>query len=423
MPTAGATLRPVKGGDNMTTPLEEILKTYDTARHYNSELTPDNFASLYRLHEAGTLNIDDIIQGDKTAALIGTKQESAARAGLNKLINRIHSPNNYSCAPSGYKAVDRLLDGGFYAGLYVIGAISGLGKTTFINNVADNMAKAGRKVIYISLEMATEEIIAKSISRLTYEQATKYGRHVRTFAKDTRQILNGKLWDEYTRDEKQIIDNAIDDYKEYAGNIFIYEAPLGARGFSVYDVADIVAAHAAPDELPPVVFIDYLQIMQPPADRPNLDARRNMDIAITALKQISRDYSAPVIVISSFNRANYNEGVSFAALKESGAIEYTADVVIGLQYEGVEKIANDEHIDNEKKRLIKIKQEIAQNEIKAEKGEPQNIQVKLLKNRNGVKGSTTIYYLPKYNYFYEAKGRAAAGQDDDTKTKTPTKRY
>ena len=171
MPTAGATLRPVKGGDNMTTPLEEILKTYDTARHYNSELTPDNFASLYRLHEAGTLNIDDIIQGDKTAALIGTKQESAARAGLNKLINRIHSPNNYSCAPSGYKAVDRLLDGGFYAGLYVIGAISGLGKTTFINNVADNMAKAGRKVIYISLEMATEEIIAKSISRLTYEQA------------------------------------------------------------------------------------------------------------------------------------------------------------------------------------------------------------------------------------------------------------
>lgn len=386
----------------MTAPLEEILRTYDTAKKYQPEMNADTFAPLYRLHEAGTLDINNYIAGSKKAAQLHEKQNSAAIAGLNKLVNRIHSPKNYSCAPSGYAALDRLLDGGFYAGLYVVGAISGLGKTTFINNVADNMAKAGRKVIYISLEMATEEIIAKSISRLTYEQATKYKRHISTFAKDTRHILNGKLWEEYTRDEKQIIDNAIDDYKEYAGNIFIYEAPLGVRGFSVYDVADIVAAHAAPDELPPILILDYLQILQPPADKPNLDSKRNMDLAITALKQISRDYNAPVIAISSFNRTNYNEGVSFAALKESGAIEYTADVVIGLQYEGVEKIANDEHIDTEKKRIIKIKQVIAQNEILADKGEAQNIHVKLLKNRNGVKGSATLYYLPKYNYFYEA---------------------
>lgn len=387
----------------MTAPLEEILKIYETAKHYNADLKPDTFAPLYRLHEAGTINIDDVIKGDKAATALEEKQQSAARAGLNKLINRIHSPKNYSCAPSGYTAIDRMLDGGFYAGLYVIGAISGLGKTTFVNNVADNMAKAGRKVVYISLEMATEEIIAKSISRLTYEEATKYRRSISTFAKDTRHILNGKLWEEYSRDEKQIIDNAIEDYKEYADNIFIYEAPLGVRGFSVYDVADIVAAHAAPDELPPIVIIDYLQILQPPADKANIDTKRNMDLSITALKQISRDYNAPVIAISSFNRTNYNEGVSFAALKESGAIEYTADVVMGLQYEGVEKIANDEHIDTEKKRVIKIKQVIAQNEIKADRGEPQNIHIKLLKNRNGVKGSATLYYLPKYNYFYEAK--------------------
>lgn len=386
----------------MTATIEEIIKTYETAKHYRQDLTPDTFATLFRLHEAGTFNIDDYIKGDKVAAALEDKQRSAAIGGLNKLVNRIHSPKQYSCAASGYKAIDRMLDGGFYAGLYVVGAISGLGKTTFINNVADNMAKAGRKVIYISLEMATEEIIAKSISRLTYEQATKYKKHISTFAKDTRHILNGKLWEEYTRDEKQIIDNAIEDYKEYAGNIFIYEAPLGVRGFSVYDVADIVEAHAAPDELPPIVIIDYLQILQPPADKPNLDSKRNMDLAITALKQISRDYNAPVIAISSFNRSNYNEGVSFAALKESGAIEYTADVVMGLQYEGVEKIANDEHIDTEKKRIIKIKQVIAQNEILADRGEAQNIHVKLLKNRNGVKGTATLYYLPKYNYFYEA---------------------
>ena len=384
----------------INTQIEEIIKTYETAKHYNADLTPDTFAPLYRLHEAGTLSIDDFIRGDKTATALNEKMQSAARDGLNRLINRIHDPKQYICASSGFKQLDNLLDGGFYAGLYVLGAISSLGKTTFITNLADNMAKQGRKVIYISLEMATEEIIAKSISRLTYEQARKYGKHINVFSKNTRQILNGKLWDEYSRDEKQIIDNAIEDYKEYAGNIFIYE---GVGQFSADDIAQIIDRHAAPDELPPICIVDYLQILQPPADRKNLDSKRNMDLQIVELKRISRKYNAPVIAVSSFNRSNYNEGVSFAALKESGAIEYTADVVIGLQYDGIEKIAEDEHIDTEKKRIIKIKQVIAQNEIKAYRGEEQKIQIKLLKNRNGVKGSATLYYLPMYNYFYEAK--------------------
>lgn len=386
--------------------IEEALNLYRKAQYYNPDLTPEQFGPLFRLYEAGTISSEALI-GESAAELTEevTKFKSAAIEGLNRLTGRIHDPRQYTSAASGFNRIDKLLDGGFYAGLYVVGAISGLGKTTFINNIADNMAKAGRKVVYISLEMATEEIIAKSISRLSYELAAKY-KH-KTFAKDTRQILNGKLWDAYSRDEKQIIENAIATYKEYAGNIFIYEAPLGATGFSVYDVRKIVEEHAAPDALPPVVIIDYLQILQPPADRANLDSKRNMDLAITTLKQISRDYNAPVIAISSFNRTNYNEGVSFAALKESGAIEYTADVVIGLQYDGVEKIANDEHVANEKERVIKIKKLMEQNEIDAAKGEPQRIQVKLLKNRNGVKGSAYLNFLPKYNYFYEEKARPA----------------
>ena len=398
----------------MTAPLEEILQTYETAKHYNSDLTPETFAPLYRLHEAGTLDINQSIKTDKIIASQEEKTESAAKAGLTKLLNRIHNPQNYICASTGFTVLNDLLDGGFYAGLYVVGAISSLGKTTFVCNIADNVAKAGRKVVYISLEMAEDEIIAKSISRLTYEEAKKYKKHIKRFAKDTRQILNGKQWEEYTHDEKQIIDNAIDDYREYGDNIFIYES---VGYFSADDVAAIVEKHAAPDELPPIVIIDYLQILQPPADRPNLDSKRNMDYQIVALKRISRKYNTPVIAISSFNRTNYNEGVSFAALKESGAIEYTADVVIGLQYDGIEKTANDEKIDSEKKRVIAIKQIIAQNEIKARKGEEQKIQVKILKNRNGVKDDNYIYFLPKYNYFYEVLPKKSKQEETEEKWK------
>ena len=101
----------------MTAPLEEILQTYETAKHYNSDLTPETFAPLYRLHEAGTLDINQSIKTDKIIASQEEKTESAAKAGLTKLLNRIHNPQNYICASTGFTVLDELLDGGFYAGL------------------------------------------------------------------------------------------------------------------------------------------------------------------------------------------------------------------------------------------------------------------------------------------------------------------
>ena len=51
---------------------------------------------------------------------------------------------------------------------------------------------------------------------------------------------------------------------------------------------------------------------------------------------MSRDYRLPIIGISSFNRDNYTAPVNLASFKESGAIEYSSDVLIGLQYEGMD---------------------------------------------------------------------------------------
>ena len=49
------------------------------------------------------------------------------------------------------------------------------------------------------------------------------------------------------------------------------------------------------------------------------------------LKRLSRDYKLPLIGISSFNRDSYTEAVSMKSFKESGAIEYSSDVLMGLQ--------------------------------------------------------------------------------------------
>lgn len=376
--------------------IEEILRLYDTTKYYDEAMTPEKFGSFYRLDQNGVYKLEDLFKADAIQEKRYEAQESAAKAGINKLMQRIQNPSNYICATTGFKCLDNLLDGGLYTGLYVIGAISSLGKTSFVVHMADNIAKTGRKVIYISLEMAEEEIIAKSISRLTLEETFTISNGD-AFKKDTRHILNGKLWEDYTTDEKTVINNAISKYKEYGENIYIYE---GVGTFSVDDVREIVKSAIRPDELPPVVIVDYIQILAP-ADRSITDAKRNMDYQIVEMKRISRDYNVPIVGISSFNRASYAEGVSFSALKESGAIEYTADVVIGLQYKGIDEIINDDKTKSDREQRIKIKKIIEDNERLAYQGDSQNIQLKLLKNRNGAKGSCYLYYAPKYNYFYE----------------------
>ncbi|MDR3195473.1 MAG: hypothetical protein LBT58_01590, partial [Endomicrobium sp.] len=53
--------------------------------------------------------------------------------------------------------------------LYVLGAVCGAGKTTFILQIIDNIARNKKDILFFSGEMSSREIIAKSISRLSYE--------------------------------------------------------------------------------------------------------------------------------------------------------------------------------------------------------------------------------------------------------------
>ena len=90
----------------------------------------------------------------------------------------------------------------------------------------------------------------------------------------------------------------------------------------------------------------------------------------------------PVIGISSFNRANYRIEVSMEAFKESGAIEYSSDVLLGLQLEGAgEKDFNAKE---------------------AKKKNPREIELVVLKNRYGKIGDTLQFrYFPMFNYLEE----------------------
>jgi replicative DNA helicase len=122
-----------------------------------------------------------------------------------------------------------------------------------------------------------------------------------------------------------------------------------------------------------------LQILAPA--EPRATDKQNMDKAVMELKRISRDYKLPVIAISSFNRASYDRGVKMEAFKESGAIEYSSDVLMGMQFKGVAE-NNDFDIDEAKRK------------------DPRDIEVKILKNRNGATGDTIPFqFYQRFSYF------------------------
>ncbi len=292
---------------------------------------------------------------------------------------------------TGFPEVDKILDGGFYPGLYTMGAITGLGKTTFALQVADNIARGKHDVLIFSLEMARSELMSKSISRHTFLIADDSGRT--RDAKTARGITAGAKWLYYSAAEKQLIKDATAEYSSYAPYLYIIE---GMGEIGVREIREQVQNHITLTGNKPIVIIDYLQILAP--YEPRSSDKQNTDKAILELKRMSRDFMLPVIAISSFNRENYTAPVNLAALKESGAIEYGSDVIIGLQYKGMD-YTEGEGDDKRKKRIRELLEE---NDKQAKEGQAVEVQLKILKNRHGGRGSVFFSFYPMFNYYEES---------------------
>lgn len=304
-------------------------------------------------------------------------RRNSAAGSIDSFINGIHANADTPSITTGFTKLDNILDGGLYEGLYIVGAISSLGKTTLITQIGDQIAQKGHDILLFSLEMAKTEIMAKSISRqsLLNCQADKLNI---SNAKTTRGITDGKRWRTYSKTETDLLYKSSVDYGGYATSIFIHE---GMGNIGVEEIRETVGRHKRVTGNSPVVIIDYLQILAPYSERAT--DKQNTDKAVMELKRISRDYKIPVIGISSFNRQSYKDTVTMEAFKESGAIEYSSDVLIGLQLEGVGEKGFD--VDEEKRR------------------DPRRVQLKILKNRNGRSGDTVTYdYYPRFNYFKES---------------------
>ena len=285
---------------------------------------------------------------------------------------------------TGWKSLDQVLDGGLYEGLYVIPGTPGTGKTAFAMQMAFQIAQQQKDVLYISMEMSEEELYERHISRISY-QLFWHDEKNQHKAKTVHSIIQ----------EGATVPQAREIFKKVAPYLRT-ECSVGT--LDADDIRKIVEIYEYELNSLPVVFIDYLQILK--AHDPHMTDKQAVDYNVLRLKQLSRDFKIPVVILSSMNRMSYSDIISMAALKESGAIEYTADVCIGLQLANMEQIK------------VGTSTGKAEKTIRQMKGKTErDMEIVILKNRNGKIGDELQFKY--YAMFHHFKNFYSNSKSDD----------
>ena len=275
----------------------------------------------------------------------------------------------YKGRKTGFRNLDAKTS--LFPGLYIIGGISSLGKTTFAHQLADQLGRAGDHVLFFALEQTRLEFVSKGIARLTAQENL-------STAISAIEIREGRITDAVRR--------AIAEYKSFSKHEAIIEAGFNT---TFEEIANTIEEYIAATGERPVIFLDYIQLLRPLNSR--MSAKDAVDFNIRAFKQLQMKFDLVVILLSSLNRQNYLTPIDFEAFKESGSIEFTADVIWGLQL----AVMNDELFDSDKKLMAK------RDAVKAAKrATPRKIELVCLKNRFGIANSSYFFdYNAKFDLF------------------------
>jgi replicative DNA helicase len=234
------------------------------------------------------------------------------RSAFEQLETRYANQGKLTGVPSGYTDLDKLTSGFQRADLVIVACRPSVGKTSFSLGVARHAAaRAKAPVAFFSLEMSKESIV----TRLLAAEAKV----------DSQRIRTGQLTDhDWTK-----LTRAAGTLSE--APIFIDDTPaltvLEVRGKARRLKAELSGDLG-------LVIVDYLQIM---GTNKNAQSRENAISEISrSLKALAKELSVPVIALSQVNRnidLRQDKRPMMADLRESGAIEQDADLIIFLHRE------------------------------------------------------------------------------------------
>jgi len=232
--------------------------------------------------------------------------------------------------PTGIRDIDRALGGGFTRKtLVTLGAPPAMGKTAIAQWIMEGVAKGGRDVLYLNLEMAREQLIARSLSRIVWK------RHKGEEGLDlsAMDILRGYAW---TEAQKAAITAAAAEYKREIAAHFVYNPDgMNNRIDKILEAMRSEVVRLKELGRPaPIVCVDYLQIVDHGDRRDPVEGLKN---AIFQLKEFAKNHDTVVLAIVAHNRESNKRGVSdMESGRDTSAIEYSGDVMLGLSYTAIE---------------------------------------------------------------------------------------
>ena len=308
--------------------LTELTNFVPTASHAKAYAEIIEKASVRRrLIKAGTeiankayeddTNVDDLIgAAEKQLFEVSDKIVRSDYVPMDELLadafDRIEELHKNKGALRGLKTGFRDLDkktAGFQKGdLIIVGARPAMGKTTFAQNIAYNIASINKKgVLFFSMEMAKNEIVDRMISDVS--------------GVDNWKMRTGNLSDE----EFSRIGDAMGEMDEI---------PIYIDDTSSMNIMELrnKARRAMHDHDIGIVIVDYLQLIQG-SDRYAGNRVQEVTEISRGLKILARELEIPVVALAQLSRnvtGRENPRPVLSDLRESGSIEQDADLVMFL---------------------------------------------------------------------------------------------
>jgi replicative DNA helicase len=304
---------------------------------------------------------------DQAENLIFSVKESRIKTGFVPVkdvlkssfetIEALSSKKKHSGIPSGFTELDDLTAGFQPSDLIIVAARPSMGKTAFCVNIAQHAAiDEGLPVGFFSLETGKEQLV----QRLLCSEARV----------DAQRVRKGRLWES-------------DWPKLTTAAGVLSDAPIYIDDTAAIPILELRAKarrlRASKDVQ--LIIVDYLQLIQGPRSSEN--RQQEISSISRALKGLAKELKIPIIAVSQLSRAvesRANRRPVLSDLRESGAIEQDADVVIFIYRDEVYELTE------ENKGLAEIK---------------------VGKQRNGPTGKITLTFIKEYTRFENlARGEA-----------------
>jgi len=271
--------------------------------------------------------------------------------------------------PTGFDDLDKMTAGLQPGDLIIIAGRPSMGKTAFCLNLVEAAANPNREkpvpTIIFSLEMGKEQLVQRMLCSLSLVDASR----LRT------GHLGESDWPKLTTGAGVLSE----------APIFIDDTP----GISVLELR-AKARRLKGEHGLGLIVVDYLQLMQGNAGRSQESRQQEISEISRSLKALAKELSVPVVALSQLNRSlenRPNKRPIMADLRESGAIEQDADVVMFIYREAV-------YCDECKSR-----------EVECDKGHALDAEVIIGKQRNGPIGTVHMTFSGQYTRFENQSSR------------------